>query len=161
MKGLKEEYDAQGRRRCRAQSFSEKLKAEGPWRTQGFSARLKTNGPWRADDGLILGVAKGLADYFGWSVTLVRVLLVLVSVFVFFWPTIIAYIVAAIIMGPAPKEKLDSEEQKEIWPHTQLDPQGGIDRLARRAAEAERRLRRLEDYVTSRDFQWRKKFSGS
>lgn len=130
------------------------------WRAAGFTAQLKTYGPYRASDGLILGVAKGLADHFGWSVGLVRLVIVLASVFLFFWPTIILYIVAALLMGPAPAEKLDSPEERDIWLQTQMDPQGAMSLLSRRAAQAENRLRRLEDYVTSKEFDWQRRMNG-
>jgi len=124
---------------------------------RGFTAQLKTYGPFRAGDGVIFGVAKGLADYFGWSVGLVRLVLILATVFMFFWPTIILYLAAALVMSPAPAGRLDSPEERDIWLKAQLDPKGAMEQLAKRAAAAEKRMRRLEDYVTSKEFQWRQR----
>jgi len=127
---------------------------------RGFTAQLKTYGPFRADDGIIFGVCKGLADHFGWSVGLVRLIVVLSSLFLFLWPTVIAYLVAALLMSPAPAERLDSQEERDIWLKTQLDPEAAMEQLARRAGGVEKRLRRLEDYVTSSEFAWQRKMRG-
>ena len=127
---------------------------------RGFTAQLKTYGPFRANDGIIFGVAKGLADYFGWSVGIVRILIIVVSCFLFFWPTVILYLLAAMIMSPAPAEDLGTQEERDIWLQTDLDPQAAMDQLGRRAASVEKRLRRLEDYVTSKDYSWARKSKG-
>lgn len=127
---------------------------------RGFTAQLKTYGPFRANDGVIFGVAKGLAEYFGWSVGLVRLILILASVFLFFWPTILLYLVAALIMSPAPEEKLGTPQERDIWLHAQLDPNGALQQLSRRAETVDKRLRRMEDYVTSRDYSWTRRMGG-
>lgn len=121
---------------------------------RGFTAQLKTYGPFRANDGIIFGVAKGLADYFGWPVNLVRLIIVLATIFLFFWPTIILYLAAALLMSPAPADPLDTQEDRDIWLRTQLDPGGAMEQLAKRAGSLEKRLRRLEDYVTSKEYSW-------
>ena len=124
---------------------------------RGFTAQLKTYGPFRANDGVIFGVAKGLADYFGWSVGLVRIILILATVFLFFWPTVIGYLIAALIMSPAPAEQLGTQEERDIWLQTQLDPAAAMEQLGRRAQGVEKRLRRMEDFVTSKEYAWQRK----
>ena len=124
-------------------------------------ARLKTYGPFRADDGVIFGVAKGLATHFGWSVGLVRLILVLATIFMFFWPTIILYLVAAMIMSPAPAGHLASPEERDIWFQAQMDPDAAMEQLGRRSAQLEKRLRRMEDFVTSRDYEWTRKMNST
>lgn len=124
---------------------------------RGFTAQLKTYGPFRAKDGVIFGVAKGLADYFGWSVGIVRLVLILATIFLFFWPTIILYLLAAMIMSPEPNGRLNSPEERDIWLQTQLDPAAAMEQLSRRASSLEKRLRRIEDFVTSKDYLWLKK----
>ncbi len=125
---------------------------------RGFLARLKTDGPFRASDGFFLGVAKGLADHYDWSVWLVRAILLIFSLFILFWPCVILYLLAALLMSPAPQSKLQSPAEKEIWLYTQLDPQSAFARLNRRAGEVEKKLKRLEDVVTSKEFSWLSRF---
>lgn len=128
--------------------------------SRGFTAQLKTYGPFRSQDGVIFGVAKGLADHFHWPVGLVRLIIILSAVFLFLWPTIIAYLVAALLMSPAPESRLDSPEERDIWLQTQLDPGAAMEQLARRAGTVEKRLRRLEDFITSREYAWSRKMRG-
>jgi Putative stress-responsive transcriptional regulator len=127
---------------------------------RGFTAQLKTYGPFRAKDGVIFGVAKGLADHFDWSVGLVRLILILSAIFLFLWPTIIIYLLAALLMSPAPEGRLDTQEERDIWLQTQLDPGAAMEQLSRRAGAVEKRLRRLEDFITSREYAWSRKMRG-
>jgi phage shock protein C len=127
---------------------------------RGVTAQLRSYGPFRSKDGVIFGVAKGLAEYFGWSTGLVRLLLVLVTILLFFWPTVILYLVAALAMSPAPDGILDTQEERDIWLHTQIDPEAAMKQLARRAGAVEKRLRRLEDFVTSKEYAWRRQMDG-
>lgn len=126
---------------------------------RGFIAQLKTYGPFKAKDGVIFGVAKGLAEHFGWSVGLVRLIFCLSAIFLFFWPSILLYLVAALIMSPAPNESLGTAEERDIWLQTQLDPQAAMASLSRRSAKIEKRMRRLEDYVTSKEFSWSRRLN--
>lgn len=127
---------------------------------RGFTAQLKSYGPFRANDGVIFGVCKGLAKHFDWSVGIVRLLVIISSLFLFFWPTIILYLVAAMIMSPEPTENLKTQEERDIWLHTQIDPDAAVEQLGRRAAAVEKRMRRLEDYVTSKEYAWAKRSKG-
>jgi len=120
----------------------------------GFIAQLRIYGPFRAADGLFLGVAKGLAEHFDWPTGLVRLVFVLTAILLFFWPTLVLYLGAALLMSPAPAVRLDSPAERDVWLQAQLDPQAALDRLSRRAEGVEKRLRRLEDFVTSRDYTW-------
>jgi phage shock protein PspC (stress-responsive transcriptional regulator) len=52
---------------------------------------------------MLAGVCGGIADWLGWSPTLVRVLYVLVSVLSAAFPGIIVYIVLWILMPRAPR----------------------------------------------------------
>lgn len=52
----------------------------------------------RSNDHVIAGVCAGIAEYFGWDVTLVRVLYLLLSIFSAAFPGIIVYIILWIVM---------------------------------------------------------------
>lgn len=127
------------------------------WGHRGFMAQLRTWGPYRANDGIFFGVAKGLADHYGWSVGLVRLVFVLTAIFLFLWPSVVLYLVAALVLSPTPSGTLDTPQERDIWLQTQIDPDAAMAQLARRSEAIEKRLRRLEDFVTSREFAWSKK----
>jgi len=59
----------------------------------------------RSSNQMIAGVCAGIAEYFGWNVTLVRVIYVLLSIFSAGFPGTLVYIILWIVM-PRP-EKVD------------------------------------------------------
>ncbi|HPQ12652.1 MAG TPA: PspC domain-containing protein [Paludibacteraceae bacterium] len=59
----------------------------------------------RSSNQMIAGVCAGIAEYFGWNVTLVRVIYVLLSIFSAGFPGTLVYIILWIVM-PRP-EKFD------------------------------------------------------
>ena len=54
------------------------------------------------DDKMIAGVCGGIAEYFGWDPTLVRVGYVLLSMGSVFFPGVIAYLVMMVIIPEKP-----------------------------------------------------------
>jgi phage shock protein PspC (stress-responsive transcriptional regulator) len=52
----------------------------------------------RSGSGMIAGVCAGIAEYFGWDVTLVRALYVLLSIFSAGFPGMLAYVILWIVM---------------------------------------------------------------
>jgi len=59
----------------------------------------------RSSNQMIAGVCAGIAEYFGWNVTLVRVIYILLSIFSAGFPGTLVYIILWIVM-PRP-EKVD------------------------------------------------------
>lgn len=57
---------------------------------------------YRSRNGLILGVCRGLADYFNLSVKWVRIIAIVLFIFTGFWPTGVIYLLAAFVMKPEP-----------------------------------------------------------
>jgi len=55
----------------------------------------------RSDNKMLSGVCGGIAEYFGWDPTLVRLVYFLLSIFSAGFPGLLAYIVLWIIMPPA------------------------------------------------------------
>ena len=53
---------------------------------------------------MIAGVCGGLAEWFGWDPTLIRLLYVLISIFSVAFPGIIVYIILWVVMPPADAE---------------------------------------------------------
>lgn len=55
----------------------------------------------RSNNQMIAGVCAGIAEYFGWEITLVRVLYAILSVFSAGFPGLILYIILWIVMPRA------------------------------------------------------------
>jgi phage shock protein C len=111
-------------------------------------------GLYRSRRGVILGVCRGIADYFDFSVFWARAVAVVLLVFTGFWPVTALYFVAALLMKPEPVLPLHTEEEQEFYDSYVHSRKGAADRLRRRYEALERRIRRMEHAVTSREYDW-------
>ncbi|NOR23555.1 MAG: envelope stress response membrane protein PspC [Desulforhopalus sp.] len=118
----------------------------------------KQAGIYRARNGVFLGVCKGIAEYFDLSVFWVRLALVIVFIFSGFWPVIGIYLVAAFFMKPKPVKPVESEEEREFYDSYVHSPKTAAQRLRKKFEELERRIRRMEDKVTGREYEWERRF---
>ena len=64
--------------------------------------RISRNGIYRSRSGMILGVCKGLAQHFDFSVFWTRVIALILLFVAGFFPAIGLYLLAALLMKPAP-----------------------------------------------------------
>jgi phage shock protein C len=113
---------------------------------------------WRDRDRRILaGVCAGIADYLGLEPIIVRLIAVLCLVF-FFPPTLIAYVVLAIVLRPKPHALYASPEEEAFWRGVGGAPADTLQSLRRKFADIEARLGRMEAQVTSGDFELHRKF---
>jgi phage shock protein C len=119
----------------------------------------KQGGIYRARDGVFLGVCKGIADYFDFSIFWVRMVMVVVFVFSGFWPVIGVYLVAAFFMRPKPVKPIESEEERAFYDSYVNSPKSAAHRLKKKFEELDRRIRRMEDEVTGRDHEWERRFN--
>ncbi|WP_213992349.1 envelope stress response membrane protein PspC [Sodalis sp. dw_96] len=103
----------------------------------------------RPDEGMIKGVCAGVAHYFDIPVRLVRIIAVLSIFFGLFMLTLIAYVILAFWLEPAPA---DGNDSASIPPGRQLDL------LEMQFKDSEQHLRGVERYVTSEAFGLRNKF---
>jgi phage shock protein C len=114
----------------------------------------KPNGLYRSRKGVLFGVCRGLANYFDLKVVWIRLLAVILLVMTGLWPMAGIYLVAALVMKPEPVRPIESEDEREFYHSYVHSPGGAAQRIRRRATDLERRIRRLEDSVTSREFDW-------
>ncbi|MEG3135742.1 envelope stress response membrane protein PspC [Rouxiella sp. T17] len=102
------------------------------------------------EEGMLKGVCAGLAHYLGVPVKLLRLIVVLSMFFGLFMFTIVAYVLLAWLLEPAPADSFGDEKQAS-----------SRDLLAeadRQLAASEQRLREVERYVTSETFGVRSRF---
>jgi phage shock protein C len=118
----------------------------------------RQGGIYRSRDGVFLGVCKGIAEYFDFSVFWVRMVLIVVFIFSGFWPVIGVYLVAAFFMKPKPVKPLESEEEQEFYDSYVHSPKTAAQRLRKKFEDLERRIRNMEDKVTGREYEWERRF---
>lgn len=119
----------------------------------------KQGGIYRARDGVFLGVCKGISEYFDFSLFWIRMGMVVFFIFSGFWPVIGVYLVAAFFMKPKPIKPIHSEEEREFYDSYVHSPKGATHRLKKKFRDFDRRIRRMEDEVTAREYDWERRFN--
>lgn len=109
---------------------------------------------YRSRSGMICGVCKGFAQYYGFDVTWTRIGAIVLASMTAFWPCVIAYVIAAMVMKPEPVLPLESEEDEEFYNSYSGSRTMALHRLKRTYDNLNRRIQRLESAVTARDFDW-------
>lgn len=109
--------------------------------------------PYRARDGKIFGVCKGLATHFDVDVGIVRGGAFLLMFFLF-WPVVIAYFIGALVMRVEPVVPLETEEDEEFYNSYTTSRPMALHRLKRTFDGLDRRIQRMEEIVTARDYDW-------
>lgn len=108
--------------------------------------------------GAVCGVCAGIADYFGWDVSIVRVVTV-IGMFLtpFMW---IAYIILCFALPRKPRkaEVYRDEEDERFWRSVRVSPADTFRRIRHNFREMDARLQRMERYVTSRHYDLDREF---
>ena len=129
-------------------------------RTMSRYNSVSNRGLYRSRDGIILGVCRGVADYFNFSAFWTRAILIVVFIFTGFWPIIGIYILAALLMKSEPGAPGRQGSKRNFHCHFKHAGHETAERLKRKWRHLEKRIRRMEDKATSREFDWNKRFYG-
>ena len=113
-----------------------------------------SRGIYRSRDGAILGVCKGIAGHFDFSVFKMRLLTLIIMVFSGFWPVTILYCIAALVMKPEPVLAIHTEEEQAFYDNYLSSKKDAVFRLKRKFENLEHRIQRMEHIVTEREFDW-------
>ncbi|MEN8179734.1 MAG: envelope stress response membrane protein PspC [Pseudomonadota bacterium] len=97
------------------------------------------------------GVCAGIADYFDVPVNVVRVVTVAIGL-IYSLPTLIIYVLAAWLLPEKPDDLYKDQNNEEFWRSYRRSPRDTLGETKRKFRELERKLRRLESYVTSKRF---------
>ena len=124
-----------------------------PLREPGLINRLYRN-PRR---GMIFGVCAGLSEYFGFDVTVTRVLVVLGAVFsaplVF-----VAYVVLGFLLPVRDYEGGGRDVPDPVQRQVRSNPHSSLSGVRYRFRDLDVRLQRLEKYVTSSRYKLDREF---
>src|SRR5713101_596220 len=117
-------------------------------------AERQRTGLYRSRSGKILGVCKGIAEYFDFPVFWMRVIAIVLLFVSGVWPMVIVYFVAALLMKPEPVLPLETEGEQEFYNSYASSRRMALHRLKRTYDNLDRRIRRMEDIVTDREYDW-------
>jgi len=108
---------------------------------------------------MMLGVFKGLAEYYDFSVGWLRTIGIIIFIFSGFWPIVVLYLLAALLMKQEPMIPLESLEDKEFYDSYAQSRSGAVHRMKRRFDSLNRRIHRMEDIVTDKEFDWEERLN--
>jgi phage shock protein C len=121
----------------------------------------KSNGPYRSRSGMILGVCKGLAQHFNLSVFWTRIVAVGFLIFTGIWPIAGIYLLAGLLMKLEPVVPFTDESDREFYNSYAASRTMALHRIKRTYDNLDRRLRRLEDVITNKEYDWFRRFNQS
>lgn len=111
-------------------------------------------GLYRSRDGIIMGVCKGIAKYFDFSVFWVRAIAVILLFMSGLWPIAAIYFIAAVVMKPEPVLPIKDDEEQEFYDDYLHSRKSALERLKLRFQSLERRIQKMEHTVTKKEFDW-------
>ncbi len=114
----------------------------------------KRTGLYRSRHGVIRGVCRGVAEYLDFSVTWTRVVAVGLLLFTGIWPMVGIYFLAMLVMKPEPSVPIASDDEEEFYQSYTTSRSLALQRLQRIYDKIDRRVQRMEDAVTAREYDW-------
>lgn len=120
--------------------------------------RSRRPGPYRSRNGLILGVCRGLAEYLDFSVFWMRVIALLLLFFSAGW-AILGYFALALALKLEPVLPLESAADQEFYNSFTTSRSMALHRLKRTFDGLDRRIQRIEDAVTAREYDWERRLN--
>jgi phage shock protein C len=122
--------------------------------------KIEGGGLYRSRRGAILGVCRGVAEYFDFSVFWTRAIAIVFLIFTGLWPILGLYFLAALLMKPEPPMPIKTEEEEEFYDSYVHSRRGAVDRLKRRYDNLELRIQKMEGSVTAKEFDWERRLNG-
>ena len=121
---------------------------------------ISGRGLYRSRNGIILGVCRGLADYFDFSAFWIRAIAVILFIFTGFWPVVGIYLLAALLMKLAPSTSAGARSNHRTGCWQRCTRNDTAEPLKRKWKHLEKRIRGMEDKVTSPEYDWDRRFHG-
>ncbi|MDN5924622.1 MAG: envelope stress response membrane protein PspC [Xanthomonadales bacterium] len=125
---------------------------------------MRRSKPWRAQrfyrdrqHGMIMGVCAGIADYFGWNRTFVRILAVIALLW-FNVFTAIVYFALGFLLPDKPKRLHEWDADEAYWRSVRRSANETFRDVRQRFREIDTKLARMEGYVTSTRYDLDREF---
>lgn len=125
------------------------MRHDDHWRAQRFYRDTR--------NGKIMGVCAGIADYFGWNRTFVR-LLAIIALIWFNGLTLIAYFALGFLLPTKPERPYAWDHDEEYWRSVRHSASETFRDVRHRFRDMDSRMQRMEGYVTSRRYDLDREF---
>ncbi len=110
----------------------------------------------RSDNAMLGGVCAGLADYFGFNLRVTRILAVIA--FCVAMPMAVIVYLAVVFLVPARAIGLEERGRSKNWRARRASPEQMASEVRSKTQALDRRLARLEKYITSRRYELDEEF---
>jgi phage shock protein C len=118
------------------------------------TAMNNRTGLYRSRHGIICGVCRGVAEYLDFSVFWTRMIAVALLIFTGIWPIVGIYLLAMLVMKPEPLVPFETDGEAEFYNSFTQSRSMAVRRLKRIYDKIDRRVQRMEDAVTAREYDW-------
>ncbi len=108
-------------------------------------------------NGVITGVCAGIAEYFDISVALIRLGVIITFLFTS-GLVLCAYIILAFILPKKPLRLYNNAEEEAFWRGVTNAPRMTLSELKYKFMTLNERLKKMEDHVTSSEFELEQKY---
>ncbi|WOO42877.1 PspC domain-containing protein [Rubellicoccus peritrichatus] len=112
---------------------------------------------YRSRRGWFLGVCRGISEWRGISPGWLRLAFIVFFLISGWLPALLVYVVAALIMKPEPIIPITNDEEREFYASYTASRHQALLRMKRLFDELDRRTRRIETVVTSREYDWNRR----
>ena len=106
---------------------------------------------------LLGGVCAGIADYFGISRLIVRIV-TLVFLILFTLPTVVGYGLALFLLKKRPHDLILEPEKTRFWQSVHRSSRETLNKVHEQFSSMEKRMQNMEAYLTSRSYQLNRAF---
>ncbi|RFF30084.1 envelope stress response membrane protein PspC [Wenzhouxiangella sediminis] len=98
------------------------------------------------------GVCSGIADWAGFNLTALRVITILLAI-PFTAVMVVGYIALWILLPKRPINLYRDESDEAFWHEVRKGPKDGVSSLNQRFRELDKRLQRMEAWLTSNEYR--------
>lgn len=102
--------------------------------------------------GILGGICAGIAEWTGFNLTALRVIVVLLAL-PFTAVMTIGYVLLWILVPRRPAGLYRDESDEAFWQEVRRGPKDGVARLNQRFRDLDRRLQRMEAWLTSSEYR--------
>ncbi len=104
------------------------------------------------DRALLAGVCAGIADWTGFNLTALRIIVVLLTL-PFTAVMIIGYLALWILIPKRPRALYRDPDEQAFWQEVRRSPRDSVGQLNRRFRDLDGRLQRMEAWITSSEYR--------
>ncbi|QKK03153.1 MAG: envelope stress response membrane protein PspC [Pseudomonadota bacterium] len=104
------------------------------------------------DRSILAGVCAGISDWTGFNLTALRIITVLLAI-PFTAVIVIGYVVLWVLVPKRPINLYRDPCDEAFWQQVRRGPRDGVNRLHQRFRELDRRLQRMEAWLTSSEYR--------